>query len=222
MNRLCMLACIGVLACAPASAAERGFYVGVDLGQSSYDLDRNSIDRQIVGALEEAGLAVIDGRSETSEDGFTYGVIVGYQVWPFLALEAAYVDLDDAEYKSSAVVSDGSTAIDLDARLEASSSGPALSVLGILPVWSGWEVYARAGVYFSSNDARARLSSADLSDTLRDSSHTEEFLWGAGLGYTRDGWTVRLDFQQFTDVGDSSTFGDVNVDRITLGAVYRY
>ena len=168
MNRLCMLACIGVLACAPASAAERGFYVGIDLGQSSYDLDRNSIDRQIVGALEEAGLAVIDGRSETSEDGFTYGVIVGYQVWPFLALEAAYVDLDDAEYKSSAVVSDGSTAIDLDARLVASSSGPARSVLGILPVWSGWEVYARAGVYFSSNDARARLSSADRSATLRD------------------------------------------------------
>ncbi len=222
MKRLWVLAGIALLGAAPVSAADRGFYVGFDLGQSSYDLDQQGIDRQIVGALEGAGLTVLDGRSQTSEDGFSYGILFGYQIWPFLAVEAAYVDLDSAEYKATALVSDGTVSGDLKAQLTADSSGPTLSVLGILPVWSGWEVYARAGVYFANNDATVRLSSADLSESLRDSSNTQEFVWGAGVGYQQGDWTVRLDFQQFTDVGDSSTFGDVNVDRIVLGAVYRY
>jgi OmpA-OmpF porin, OOP family len=165
---------------------------------------------------------VLSGSSSTSEDGFTYGITLGYQVLPYLAVEASYVDLDDAEYRGSATVTDGVATADFQTQVTTESSGPTLSVLGILPLPRNWEVYARAGVYFSSTDVTARLSSGDVVSAASDSSSSEEFLWGAGVGYSRDQWTVRLDYQQYTDVGDEDVLGEANVDRIAFSALYRF
>jgi len=220
-SRLALLT-LAALASSPALAAERGFYAGLDLGQASYDLDRRDIDSQIVDAFDSLGLAVLSSSSSTSEDGFTYGITLGYQILPYLAVEASYVDLDDAEYRGGATVTDGVATADFRTQVTTESSGPALSVLGILPLPRNWEVYARAGVYFSSTDVTARLSSGDVVFAASDSSNSEEFLWGAGVGYSRDQWTVRLDYQQYTDVGDEDVLGEVNVDRIAFSALYRF
>ena len=223
MKRTIALLGLAALASTPAVAAERGFYIGLDAGQYAYDLDQRDLDSLVVGSIEDVGLDVLDGSSDTSEDGFTYGIIFGYQILPYLAVEAAYVDLGEAEYKANGTVTDGLTTAEMNAQLTTESSGPTLSVLGVLPVFdSGWDVYARAGVYFASNDVGARFTIDGISDSASDSSNSTEFLWGVGTGYTRGDWTVRLDFQQFTDVGDSDSTGDVNVNRIVLGAVYRY
>ena len=223
MKRTIALLGLAALVSTPAVAADRGFYFGLDAGQYAYDLDQRGIDRMIEGSLADVGLTVLDGQSSTSEDGFTYGIIFGYQILPYLAAEAAYVDLGDAEYRGSSQVSDGFTNAEMNAQLTAESSGATVSVLGILPVFaSGWEVYGRAGVYFASNDVAAQISIDGISEQESDSSNSTEFLWGVGAGYTRGDWTLRLDFQQFTDVGDSDATGDVNVNRIVLGAVYRY
>lgn len=223
MKRTIALLGLAALVSTPAVAADRGFYFGLDAGQYAYDLDQRGIDRMIEGSLADVGLTVLDGQSSTSEDGFTYGIIFGYQILPYLAAEAAYVDLGDAEYRGNSQVSDGTTNAGMNSQLTAESSGATVSVLGILPVFaSGWEVYGRAGVYFASNDVAARISIDGISEQASDSSNSTEFLWGVGAGYTRGDWTVRLDFQQFTDVGDSDTTGDVSVNRIVLGAVYRY
>jgi opacity protein-like surface antigen len=220
-SRLALLS-LAALASSPALAAERGFYAGLDLGQASYDLDRRDIDSQIVDAFDSLGLAVLSSSSSTSEDGFMYGITLGYQILPYLAVEASYVDLDDAEYRGSATMTDGVATADFRTQVTTESSGPALSVLGILPLPRNWEVYARAGVYFSSTDVTARLSSGDVVFAASDSSNSEEFLWGAGVGYSRDQWTVRLDYQQYTDVGDEDVLGEVNVDRIAFSALYRF
>ena len=219
---------LAALATVPVHADDRargggdlGFYWGFDFGQASFGLDRGALDNQLTGALGEAGIEVLDGRSDTSEDGFTWGLTFGYQFLRYLAAEAAYVDLGDAVYQSSVLVSDGATTADVAARFTTDSAGPAISVLGILPIRSGWDVYARAGVYFGSNDTSTNVSVEDLSDSFGDSSSSQSFLWGAGIGYTSGQWTVRLDYQQFTDVGDKDGLGEVDVDRIALGAVYR-
>jgi len=223
MKRLFALVTLAVVAAVPAGAAERGFYWGLDLGQYSYGLDRNEIDGQLTGALDAIGLAVIDGSSNTSEDGFTWGLTVGYQVFPFLAVEAAYLDLGEAEYKANVDVTDGTSVAPLNATLTTDSSGAALSALGILPLWgSGWDVYGRIGMYFSNGDGTIRLASDGVSDSASKSSNSESMLWGVGTGYTSGAWTLRLEYQQYMDVGDKDVTGEVDIDRITLGAVYRF
>lgn len=221
MRHIVAVAGLGLLVATSASAADTGFYAGLDFGQYSHDLDSNGFGRQVDGALGDLGLTVSSSASDSSEDGFTYGVLVGYQFLPYLAVEAAYVDLGDAEVKTNATVSDGFTSADLRAKATTGSSGPSLSALGILPFMKNWEVHARAGVYFSNNDATARLAIDGLEETANDSSNSTEFVWGAGIGYTRGDYTTRLDYQQYTDVGDSST-GEASIDRLTLVAIFRF
>jgi OOP family OmpA-OmpF porin len=205
-----------------SNEARQGFYLGFDLGQSSYGLDRGDLDSALADSLQQSGINVLSGSSETSEDGFTYGLIVGWQFLPWLAVEAAYVDLGDSEYKSNTVISDGVTTADLRTTLTAESAGATLSALGILPLGKGWDVYGRVGAYFGSNDATAAVSVDGIAADLDDSSSSQTLLWGGGVGYTRGHWTVRLDYQQFTDVGDDNGFGELDVDRITFAGVYRF
>jgi len=231
MKRLCALLGLWSLAAAPAMAGEDGFwgnlwdgsgiYFGADLGQSTWDLDRNALDQDVVDTLGDIGLGVIDGSSDISDDGFTWGVILGYQLFPFLAFEAAYVDLGSAEYKANASVTDGVSTGGFSTRLEAESQGAALSGLAILPFAEHWQVFGRAGAYFGSNDSTARAALDGVEDGASGSSNSTSFLWGAGLGYTNGNWTTRLEYQQYTDVGEDGGYSGVDIDRIVLAAVYR-
>lgn len=221
------LAVLAAMASLPVHAQDRdiwqnsGFYWGADFGQTSTDLDRSGLDRGIENALVDGGLAVLDGRSETSEDAFTWGLTLGYQIIRYVAVELAYVDLGEAEYKSRLTVSDGVASSDLNTTVNVASSGAALSGVGTLPIGAGWEVLGRVGMYFGSNDLDVSVDTGGLGNSLDDSSSSQSLMWGAGLGYTARQWTVRLEYQQYTDVGDDDGFGEYDVDRITLGAVYR-
>lgn len=231
MKRLFALVGLSALIATPAMAADsgywdsgrddRGFYVGADLGQYNWSLDENALNQSVVDTLGDLGLNVIDGASETSEDGFTWGLILGYQLLPFLAFEAAYVDLGSAEYKSNVDVTDGTNTSEASALLDIDSTGAAVSALGILPFAHNWQVFGRAGAYFGSTDSTARLSGVAVNDGGSNSSNATSFLWGAGLGYSNGQWTSRLEYQQFTDVGDDRGFSGVDVDRIVFSAVYR-
>ncbi len=222
MKRAFAVMGLATLVAGPAVAADRGFYAGADVGQFAYDLDTNGVASQITDGLAGLGLSTSGVRTDTSEDGFTYGLVLGYQWLPYLAIEAAYVDLGDAEYKFGATVSDGTTSADVRARATIDSAGPSLSALGMLPFGRGWEVYGRLGVHFGSNDANLRVDLDGSGQSASDDSSSTSFVWGGGLGYTQGKYTCRLDYQRFEDVGDQDVTGDVSVDRITIVALARF
>jgi outer membrane protein OmpA-like peptidoglycan-associated protein/opacity protein-like surface antigen len=231
MKRIFAVLGLGMLVATPALAGEdgtwshlwddSGVYFGADLGQYSWDLDRNGLDGDVIGALGDAGLGIVDGGSEVSRDGFTWGLILGYQLFPFLAFEAAYVDLGNAEYKAHATVTDGVNTGNFSTRIEAESQGAAVSGLAILPFAKHWQVFGRAGAYFGNNDTTVHAALDGVEAVESGSSNSTSFLWGAGLGYTKGNWTSRLEYQQYTDVGEDRGFSGVDVDRIVFGAVYR-
>lgn len=222
MKRILALAVLAALSSTPAVAEDRGFYWGFDLGQYQYSLDQNDLDSMLVDDLDSLGLSVLSGSSETSEDGFTWGLMLGYQFFRYLAVEAAWVDLGSAEYKANLDVTDGVDVFPLNTKIEPESAGATLSALGILPFAGNWQVYGRAGMYFASNDIDVSVSSGDVGASGTDSDNTQEFYWGVGGGYTAGHWTTRLEYQQYMDVGDDSTTGETDISRITLGAIYRF
>jgi outer membrane protein OmpA-like peptidoglycan-associated protein/opacity protein-like surface antigen len=231
MKRLFAVLGLGSLVATPAMAGDggswghlwddSGMYFGADVGQYTWDLDHKSLDRDVVNTLGDFGLSVVDGGSELSDDGFTWGLILGYQLFPFLAFEAAYVDLGSVEYKANATVTDGVSTGQFGTRMDVESQGAAVSGLAILPFAKHWRVFGRAGAYFGSNDSTARASLDGVEASDSGSNNSTSFLWGAGLGYARDRWTTRLEYQQYTDVGEDRGFSGVDVDRIVLSAVYR-
>jgi len=222
MKRILALAVLAALTSTPAVAEDRGFYWGFDLGQYQHDLDQNALDSMLVDDLDSVGLTVLSGSSQTSEDGFTWGLTLGYQFFRYLAVEAAWVDLGSSEYKASVDATDGVDVYALDTKITADSAGATLSALGILPFAESWQVYGRVGMYFASNDLDVTVSSGDVGASGEDSDNTQEFYWGVGGGYTAGHWTTRLEYQQYMDVGDDSTTGEADISRITLGAIYRF
>lgn len=213
-----------LLVAAPMVAAHgeefRGFYVGLGVGQSSVDADKSRIDQSVISAFESAGATVLDGHSELSDSDITFDVTVGYQLFRYLAFEAAYMDLGTARYTADGTVDVGFIApshvdIDADAR------GFALSGLAMLPL-GDWHLFARLGGFYSMVDTSASLKIDTESFSDRRSDKSTEFLWGAGFGYTAGAITTRVEYQTVTDVGTSSALGEADVRRLLLGVTYRF
>jgi hypothetical protein len=211
-----------MLAAAPmmsATAQEyRGFYVGADLGQSMLKADQAELDAAVVSAFEDLGVGVLDGQSSLRDEDLTYSVTLGFQVFPYLAVEAAWMDLGSSRYKANGSLTVGEGQVQIDAG----AKGPAVSVLGILPFSDVWSVYARVGALFADLHSSIRLEIDEESASGHFSDKTTEFLFGAGLGFSRGPWTTRLDYQRITDVGDDDALGEADVDRVTLSAIYHF
>lgn len=217
------LSVIAALASMPALAAEpTGLYFGFDLGQSSFDVDMTDAENELLGWLDDEGLDVLEASTETSDSAFTWGLHLGYQIWRYVAVEAGYVDLGEAEYKARGVVTDGLDVYDIEIASNMDSSGFVVSALGMVPIGSsGWDVFGRIGMYFGSNDVEGSLTVNEAFETATDDTSSESFMWGAGISYTSGQWTSRIEYQQYTDVGEDGDFQGLDVDRIVFGAVYR-
>jgi len=219
------IAVAGTLAIAMTSAAataqDRGFYWGFDAGQGSINSDKRGLDQSLIDGFAAAGLTVVSGTSDVSEDGFSWGLTLGYQVIDYLAIEASYIDLGDFEYRARGTATGGVGLVDGSVAIDARGRGPALSALAMLPV-GNWLPYLRAGVIFADADydAAVTIGTSSASDDISGSS--ENFLWGVGLGYRAGQWTTRLEYQQAQDVGENSILGKADVSRIVLGAIYRF
>src|SRR5262245_24371923 len=95
-------------------AADQGIYIGANIGGSNVDIDKDDIDAAVVDAFNSAGFAVIDGDSSLDDSDTTWSLAVGYQFNPYIAVEAAWVDLGEATYKATGTVTDGFNTFDAD------------------------------------------------------------------------------------------------------------
>ena len=223
MKRILALAVLASLVTAPAMAADndRGFYWGFDLGQFQYNLDKRALDNAVIAGLQGSGYTISSGASDTSEDGFTWGLMGGYQILKYLAVEAGYVDLGTAEYKANVNAVDGAlTPYAISEKVEYDSRGFVVSALGILPI-KDWSLYGRLGYYLANNDATYTEVVNGDGVSFKDGDNSQDFYWGVGGGYTQGQWTLRLEFQQYMDVGDTPAL-ESDIDRITIGAIYKF
>jgi OOP family OmpA-OmpF porin len=225
------------LAAVPAFAADTGFYVGASIGQSSFDVSKSDADDLMIEAFELAGDALGIGvgydieSSDLDDSDTAYSLFVGYRFLPYLAVEGAWLDLGEAQYKSSGMVTvfDSVESMTADAATELnwSSSGPVLSALAIWPISDRWEVFGRLGAYFADTELKFSLAIPDptepFSEGFSDSDSTTEFIWGLGVDFIfLEKFAARLEYQMIPDVGDENVTGEADVDLITLGVLYKF
>ncbi len=214
---------LALLAASGAARAEdRGFYVGVDIGQANVSSDQRALDASLVYAFNQLGLDIVNGSSDVGEDSLTYGLLVGYQILPYLAVEASYIDAGEFQYRARGTVTDGVTSGDGHFALDAAAKGPTVSVLGILPFANDWRVFGRVGMLFARTSYDYKVTIDDSVGTSGLSRSSENFLWGVGVGYTSGVWTSRIEYQQIQDMGDKDITGQVDSSRVTYSAIYRF
>jgi len=226
MNRMLGLTVAATLALGAAAAqadSTRGFYAGFNAGATKMDIDKNALDAAISDVLSASGLTVLSASSSTSENDASLGVFAGYRILPYLAVEAEWMTLGTGKYEARGDVTDGTTTDTLRFDAETDSKGVSASALGIWPINRTWDVYARLGVIFATTTLTAHARNSSLSFRDNVSEDTQDMLYGIGASYRYSGtWSMRLDYQHFDGLGDSSTIGETNVDRLAASWVYSF
>jgi len=203
-----------------AALADNGFYAGLGAGGTrvEFDLANN-------GLLPPSG-DPLDSNNFSSAS-FAFKALAGYKFFDFLAVEAAYLDLGEAESTSCFINPQGVCVRDPDApfpqlendgnpwTVQAPFQGFTLEVVGILPIGERWDVFAKVGAFFWEADVVAfdevEVAAGrpipnpppDGFPLIRSEIDGEDLTAGFGGSlHATDRISVRLEFQWF-DIPDT-------------------
>ena len=218
-NKTCSLgvsaAVLGLLAVS-ASAAEPGFYVTGSLGTGIEDPKSNGTNvanSQVIFHIEPDSVAVDDGDT-------AWGVGLGYRINRYLAGEVEYIDFGTTNVAEHYTVDDSGGPVpfpgDFTLNYASKITGPALSLLGTLPVGENFELFLRGGALFASREFK--LGFGGLDDKFAST------VWLAGAGVTwsfAKRWAIRAEYQQTGEFSDTFLSGETKLQRMSLSALFK-
>lgn len=204
---------------APAQSAQFGLYAGVSYAQTDRAADRAEFEALTASIYEQTGFIPLQTSATFDTKDASYGFNVGYRLLEHLALEGGYMDLGTVKYRdrSSGEFANG-TPSDSILNSDSSTSGIALSALGILPLTYRWEIYARGGFLLSSSSLNVYLQ--DAFGPAQASTSKSGFDVLAGVGTTLsflEIYNLRLEFLRVLAAGERQTGGQGDADLLTLG-----
>lgn len=154
---------------------------------------------------------------------------LGYRVNKYLAAELAYVDSGEASlvehYRPGASLSPIPTPVsEITRGYSVTSRGPALSVLGSLPLSSQWELFLRGGVLFAKQEVemRTHTTSGIVVGGQLDRDFSDEVITvGAGVQWAfLPRWTARLEYQRTDDLQANEIMGESRIDQASLSVLF--
>ena len=201
---------------AHAGAAEPGFYLAGSLGMGVEDPES-------AGANFGNSLGVFHAEPDQVDvdDGkLAWSVGLGYRVNKYLAGEVEYLDLGTTDVAEHYTLDDGGPVpfpLPAEVTLNYSShvTGPALSLLGTLPMGENFELFLRGGAFFGSREFETEFgTNAKFASTV----------WLAGAGVTwsfAKRWAIRAEYQQTGKFDESLVSGATELKRMSLSALFR-
>lgn len=196
----------------PASAADSGWYLGVDLGSSNYTVMSDNVTA-VSQALTQQGFPNTTTESDTAS---AYGVDVGYHFDRYFALEGGYADFGSSTGDINiTLVPPGNAHLDLHA------TGETLFAVGTLPVSDHFAFFGKLGLLSYSQDLTGSVTVGTNSQALPkfSSSGTTSGI-GVGASFAlNDRFGLRLGYTRFHSVGDENTTGAGTIDLTYLQLV---
>lgn len=218
-----MLFCL--VAAQTAVAAERGFYMGGQVGQSSRDASREFYELFNDDIQAFSSFTPTADRTSFDDTDTAFAIIGGYRLTRYLAFEAGYTRYGQVTFKSRASGNFPLEAGTLNTNIETQTSGFSLAAVGVLPLTRDWELFARGGVLFATNKIRLVVDAqgqqfipvpGDFDVTGTDDTD-EKFV---AIGVTRrflEIYALRLEYQRVFDAGDDASGDSSDLDAALLG-----
>lgn len=237
------------LHCELTEAADAGFYVGAAGGRSEQRLDKAAgVGPAPVIALPPDGgfspnpvfpgpvlpipvnpiyAAVPDPEISADEIDVGWNFALGYRVNKYFAAELGYVDAGEASLAEtySGTPTTTPTRIDFSRSYRVHARGPAVSLLGTLPLGDKWDLFVRGGVFFAEQEIESRISlvGAAVPGTLRtDRDYSDEVVSvGAGVQWAfLPRWTARLEYQRTDELKANDIMGESRLDQASLSVLF--
>jgi OmpA family protein len=200
-----------------------GPYAGLLVGQTSYTSDHSEDEADLESAFEDVDFQNL--RISTKDSDIGYHAVFGYRFSRYVAGEFGLAQFGDLATTARADVNlDGEGFLPASIKVGYSVGGPALSVLGMLPINDKFEFFGRAGVLFASSE-REVLTRIDGEATSFGSSKGDsaEMILGLGVSYHfNQMYSVRAEFQKMDGVGESQRTPQQDLAFATLGFLVRF
>jgi hypothetical protein len=208
-----------------ATAAERGFYMGGQVGQASKDVSRDFFElfNDQIQAFSE--FTPIEDRTSVEDTDTAFAILAGYRFNSYLGFEGGYTKYGQVTFKSRASGNFPLEAGTLNTNIESEISGFNFAAVGSLPLTYDWELFARGGVLFATNKIRLVVDAntpqfitvpGDF-DVSGSDDTTEAF---AAIGVSRrffENYALRLEYQRVFGAGAEATGGSSDLDAAFLG-----
>ncbi|PBI80448.1 hypothetical protein A9993_12225 [Rahnella victoriana] len=181
-----------------AAADTNTWYGGAKLGWSHY-FDTNG-DKDFSDNLDDAS------DFDFNSDNVGGGVFGGYQIMPWLAVEAGYDYLGNMQIHGNNGVA--------GSKMEA--QGLQLSMKASYGFTENWDIYGRAGMM-------AYRAESQNADRTKFETGVRP-LAAIGTEYAfNENWAGRMEYQWVSNVGNSNQIGvSADVSSLTAGVVYRF
>ena len=202
-----------------ARAAQLGIYAGISYAMVEKDSNRSVFEDEALAIYNAFGFSPQTTTGSFDAKDSSYGFVVGWRLTEHIALEGGYMDLGEVVYRdrSTGFRAGVAGAQNWAQNVESSTSGIALSALGILPLSYRWEVYARGGVLISNNTESVFITDGVNSEPLRGSKSGADLLAGVGVSFSIvEIYNLRLEYGRVFDAGDDDTLDEADVDMATL------
>jgi OOP family OmpA-OmpF porin len=206
-GKLSLLA-LALMAAPYALAAEPGWYLGANIGQSQATIDTDRIRGGLLGSGLTAG--PID---ENDRDG-GYKLFGGYQLNRHFAVEGGYFDLGQFGFSTTTTPTG---TLNGDIKLK----GINLDLVGTLPISERFSAFGRIGVARSQASDTFTGTGAVTVLNPNPSARSNNLKVGLGLEYAfTPAFSLRTEIERYRVDDAVGNKGDV--DLISLGLVYRF
>jgi hypothetical protein len=215
----------GSVGAATAHAAQTGIYAGISFAMVEKDSTRSAFQDEAVGIYDAFGFTPQSTSASLDSKDSSYGFVVGWRLTEHIALEGGYMDLGDVAYKdrSTGLFANTPPPENWAQNIETSTSGIALSALGILPLSYRWETYARGGVLIANSEESVFITDGINSQKLQATQSSFDFFAGVGVSFSlAEIYNIRLEYGRVFDAGDDDVLDEADVDMATLNVTVSF
>jgi OmpA-OmpF porin, OOP family len=205
-----------------AMADESGFYIGANVGRVLGTYRRNDINNALISDFGGADGGFALGPSSVEKSHAAWTADIGYMLTRNFGIEASYLNLGSLAYSSfgtQTALDGGASAVAV--TLNTKSHGPALALIGVLPMSNIWEVDARVGVYEAKTISTYETTVGENTSRGRLSETSSSTLAGVGTALTLSSHcTLRLDYVRLQRIREKALERAFNVDLLTAGVAF--
>jgi hypothetical protein len=203
----------------PVLAAEPGFYLTATMGQA--EEDPKSAGTNVSFGIPSFAIVHLEPDDVAVDaSDFSWGVGLGYRINSYLAAELEYLDFGTTDVAEHYDLEFPGLPFPSELTLDYSSrvTGPAVSLLGSLPLGKHFSVFLRGGLLFADRE----ISRPQFGEVSEVTSGDEVWLGGAGVDWTvASRWQVRAEFQRTGKLEEAFFVGGTQLERISLSAIFK-
>jgi hypothetical protein len=197
-----------------------GLYLGVNSGRERNKFDPGAYDAQLVAGADPYVVSFEDRSVRRLAN--LWWADGGYFFNPYIAVEIAFLHLGRFEYQSTGSIALPSKAEEFYAASDITSRGPAVSLVGRLPLTSSLEFDVRLGDYVGRTESLIALATGPVTSVSRTSQTSSSLIGGAGIGYVLStNWSLRADYLRVNKTGNGDT-GKFSIDVLSAGVSFTF